>query len=45
MPKIVKEADINYRGADLADRRETGRDAAESRINVCVVNAYEMCET
>jgi hypothetical protein len=45
MPKTGKEADINYRDAALAVRRGTGRNAAESRINVYAANTREMCET
>jgi hypothetical protein len=45
MPKMSKEADTNSRDAALAFRRGTGRDAAESRINVYAANAREMCET
>jgi hypothetical protein len=42
---VSKEADINCRDDALALPRRTGRDAAESRINVYPANTCEMCET
>ncbi len=45
MPKTGEEADINYCYEAVAARRETGRDEAESRINVYAVTTREMCET